>query len=667
MSSPSGPSAISIPPSKPPTPPNARPRLHVQYAGAPIKNSESTARTPSLEVPAVNGSSSSTSAIPTPSMRSRSSSPSPRITLRIASPVRDDAESRRPARGADSLAEDSSMRKPSGDRSVEREAGGNALDGQRSSNLETSSTSVRPTPQAPSPRIVIKNLQISPSSAKPSAPETPTQSATSTSPTKQTSSNPTSATSSQPRTPIAEPAPTRPKRTRRELESSDAQPPPASTSTPEPERKRRRGEPTTSSSQSGSRQSSRQPQRSTTTKPLNGAKSTPSSPPREERAREELRNIEARLADLKKRSRTNDAAVEGAHVEEGGDRSGVDVEDAGREVRSAPGAGKSKQGTGTRSKGMGDSAGGGGVEGMGGKKDNGAAKRKLDGSSDEVGVEADGNKGSGTTSTNESSSAPEDLIAKRAKFNADVSDIKQNAELIVKKVLAMKMEEVELEIKLLEEGTHPDYIAEQQRIEEKKAARLQQAADLRKHAIRNAEAQMEGMKKLAVDSFLIGRRDLRASIIAPKARAYYALTAEHEKSLIPDPVPNFSFDPLTLHEQRRHVSEALLKASRTRNLLTNDDPFLQRLHGGTVGWAYKEARRVNKYRRSNPDRYLQIIVPPLCTGLGDAEQEEDLQFIRMLSVGGEGGADTESEGGEEDGEVRDAAGILMGLGGVGFF
>ncbi|KAJ3030642.1 hypothetical protein HK097_005607 [Rhizophlyctis rosea] len=324
-----------------------------------------------------------------------------------------------------------------------------------------------------------------------------------------------------------------------------------------------------------------------------------------------------------------------------------------------------------------------GVNGFGGGEDTGS-EREVEMMDEEErrgrngvlgkrkGFDGVGESTSNGSEPSEQSDASSDMPPAKVAKVKEVNDLVARAESIAQTVLTMKLEEVELEQLLLTQGTHPEYLAQLQAIEDKKEARLKRAVDTRRHAEESLDNGLEVSKRMAGDSFIARRRKIRSEICARSAKRMYAMKAERARGLCPEPVPLFEYPPDIRHERRLHESEAILRASRTRNLLISplDDDFVERLHRGIVGWALKEGRRVERVRRGDPRRHPKIIVPGLCVGLGEAEKEEDLRFIEALAGVG-AGLETESEGESGDvkmedvGEdVRDAAGLLVGLMGL---
>ncbi|KAJ3290115.1 hypothetical protein HK104_006997 [Borealophlyctis nickersoniae] len=234
----------------------------------------------------------------------------------------------------------------------------------------------------------------------------------------------------------------------------------------------------------------------------------------------------------------------------------------------------------------------------------------------EASVNGDGNNAAAELNGSQEDAAEiEEVLDKANRCKAAVKTIRQDAEALCKKITSMKIQEIELEQHLIENGTHPDLLAELAEIEERKEAKLSQSADRLRHCLKSYDAVFDASVRLANDTFINKRGELRVKMMNSLTQKRLRLIAERRRRLeqeIFSPLP-----PMSL-AKREHASDETIAAMKRKKLRP----------GNFAYWLLSEAKRMKK-----AGKRVVSVTPreSVIFRLSNIEKDQDLDLIRLLS------------------------------------
>ncbi|KAI8825813.1 uncharacterized protein EV422DRAFT_142005 [Fimicolochytrium jonesii] len=190
----------------------------------------------------------------------------------------------------------------------------------------------------------------------------------------------------------------------------------------------------------------------------------------------------------------------------------------------------------------------------------------------------------------------------------DLTDIALSARSVQRRANDLRLRFLELEEKRIKEGTHPDHDVRVKELVAAREAKLKVAANRLRLSIISFQTQFKAAEDIAAADFVTRRRTVRRKMLVYQAAQKQRLIANHNRSLVPNPVPTLALTPKQVYEKR---------LSRTVQAWESAPDWLQ--------------KRLSSSRKEILAGRMHI--PAFPQGLEDHEIDQDLSFIRMLTAG----------------------------------
>ncbi|KAI8897037.1 hypothetical protein BC833DRAFT_621620 [Globomyces pollinis-pini] len=235
------------------------------------------------------------------------------------------------------------------------------------------------------------------------------------------------------------------------------------------------------------------------------------------------------------------------------------------------------------------------------------------------------------TDTQDGNDVDNDSDHPRVKYNRDCREVKDRvkkskemSDNAFEKLYEIQMEKFKIEEELIRSKKHPKYLQKMVDLSEFKECRIERAKKLLNHCKSDIYSNTKSNIKLAHDTLLASKREMRTNFITTITKQYFDLLQTHQKSLLEVESRNhdqinkqlariFTVNPNVLYKRKR----SMIDEFRDGNIDESEIP----------DWILQMVRK--KHRAG----FHRIWMPNGCGGLNENEKQEDVDYLRtVLSI-----------------------------------